>query len=233
MNKTILTILVLIVVVAGATYWIIRPSSFDTNAPLIASNGPIELLTDLNTQALTPGWVHRKFMTVSAADYQLVDEEGESALRCTTDNSASILARDTNISLNTHPILSWSWKVVEPIISDIDEATEEGDDHPVRLFLVFSNENSDRNAMEIIWSNKKYEPGDYKIIGSFYHYVANGLPENVGTWHTQKVDLRNIYNDIGGTGTPTLETIGFFCDSDNTGGKSEGLFRNVVLSTDL
>ena len=84
--------------------------------------------------------------------------------------------------------------------------------------------------MEIIWSNKKYAPGDYKIIGDFHHYVANGLNENIGKWHSQTVDLRQIYSDIGGTGTPTLQVLGFFCDSDNTGAQSEGFFRDVRLS---
>lgn len=120
-----------------------------------------------------------------------------------------------------------------PIDSDTDEATREDDDHPIRLFLTFSNENGDSSAMEIIWSNKIYAPGDYKIIGDFYHYVANGLYSNVGNWFDQTVDLRQLYSDIGGTGIPTLETLGFFCDSDNTATKSEGMFSDVVLSADL
>lgn len=230
MKKILL--LILLVLVAGFAYWITQPSPFDTGEPLLAGNKPIELLAELNTEELPAGWVHRTFMTVSAANYQMIAEEDASALRCTTNNSASILARDTSIPLSSHPMLSWRWKVIQPIESNTDEATEEGDDHPVRLFLVFSNENNDRRAMEIIWSNKKYTPGDYKIIGGFYHYVANGLNVNVGQWFDQELDLRDIYRDIGGTGTPTLETIGFFCDSDNTAGKSEGLFSDVVISAD-
>lgn len=228
MNKLLLGVIA--IAIAGVIYWKTRPSPFNTNDPLIAGSGAVELLADLNTQELSPGWVHRKFLTVSPADYQTVEEDGVSALRCVTDNSGSILARDTSIPLSTHPILSWRWKVTEPIDSDIDEATKDGDDHPIRFFLVFSNENKDRRAMEIIWSNKKYIPGDYKIIGNFYHYVANGLEENTGKWFDQQVDLRKIYSDIGGTGTPTLETIGFFCDSDNTGTSSDGMFSRVVLS---
>ena len=230
MKKTVLAIL--IVVIAGVIYWQTRPSPFNTGNPLSAGDAPVALLADLHTQELPAGWVHRKFLTVTAADYEMAQENGAPALRCVTNDSASILARDTAIPLSTHPILSWRWKVMQPVNSDIDEATREGDDHPVRLFLTFSNENSDRRAMEIIWSNKKYVPGDYKIIGDFYHYVANGLNENAGKWFDQTVDLRQIYSDIGGTGTPTLETLGFFCDTDNTGTSSEGMFSDVVLSSD-
>ncbi|MEP3846705.1 MAG: DUF3047 domain-containing protein [Paracoccaceae bacterium] len=222
--------LVIVVILAGGLWWAMHPSGFDTGAPLVSQGDAIDLLQDLDTDNLSEGWVHRTFFTASAAEYQMTQEDGAVALRCATTNSASILARDTQISLEALPFLHWQWKVTKPIESDVDEASKEGDDHPVRLFLVFSNESGDRNAMEIIWSNKKYAPGDYKIIGDFYHYVANGLNENIGEWHSQTVDLRQIYSDIGGTGTPTLQVLGFFCDSDNTGAQSEGFFRDVRLS---
>lgn len=221
---------VVIAGLAGGIWWQTWPSGFDTGAPLLSDGADIELLDGLNTDALPDGWVHRKFLTVAAAEYQMVTEDGMQALRCSTDGSASILARDTQIAVEDVPYLSWEWKVTQPIESDVDEATEEGDDHPARFFLVFTNETDERRAMEIIWSNQKYAPGDYKIIGGFHHYVANGLPANVGRWHDQSVDLRQIYADIGGTGTPTLQTLGFFCDSDNTGTQSEGFFRNVRLT---
>lgn len=221
-----------VVTIAGSAWWMIKPSGFDTANPLVSDGTPISLLNGFDPERLTEGWVHRTFMTVSAADYQMVQEDGAPALRCTTDNTASILARDTQIAVGDLPYLSWQWKVTQPIESDVDEATKEGDDHPARFFLVFSNEAQDRTAMEIIWSNRTYQPGDYKIIGDFYHYVANGLPENSGTWHSETVDLQQIYSDIGGTGVPTLQTLGFFCDSDNTGTQSEAFFREVTLSAE-
>ncbi|MEP5760028.1 MAG: DUF3047 domain-containing protein [Litoreibacter sp.] len=223
--------LIIAVVLAGGIWWVVRPSGFDTGAPLMSGGATIELLNDLDTNDLPEGWVHRKFLTVSSADYRMIEEDGTDVLQCATNNSASILARDVKIDVAALPILSWQWKVVQPIKSEIDEATEEGDDHPVRLFMVFFNEAGDRKAMEIIWSNKKYAPGDYKIIGDFHHYVANGLDENIGKWHTQSVDLRQMYTDIGGVGVPVLRTLGFFCDSDNTGTQSEGLFKDVRLNS--
>jgi len=230
MKKILLALCV--IVVAGAVWWQTRPSAFDTDAPMLSSGAPIDLLEGLDPLALSAGWVHRQFLTISAADYRMTEDAGTPALQCKTDNSASILARDTQIALSDLPILSWRWKVVQPIESDVDEDTRDGDDHPVRFFAVFSNVDGERRAMEIIWSNQKYAPGDYKIIDGFYHYVANGLAENVGQWHAHRVDLRQIYSDIGGTGTPILETLGFFCDSDNTGTKSEGLFADVRLTPD-
>jgi len=102
----------------------------------------------------------------------------------------------------------------------------------VRFYLRFSNDTGETKGAEIIWSNKKYAPGEYKIIGTFYHLVANGLNENVGAWHDQTVDLRQLYSDIGGTGAARLQVLGFFCDSDNTGASSEGFFRRITLTVE-
>ena len=222
-----------IVVVIGVAYWAYtatRAPFWDTDMPLVASLGAVDFLGDLNTDTLGAGWKERTFFRVTPANYEITQEDGAAALRCSTDNSASILARDTDIALADLPILTWSWKVVQPIDSNVDEDTKEGDDHPMRFYLRFINETGDTKSAEIIWSNKKYAPGDFKIIGTFPHLVANGLDKNVGTWHDQTVDLRQLYSDIGGAGTARLDVLGFFCDSDNTGAKSDGYFRNITLS---
>jgi len=69
MKKLLLSVFILVVVViaAGAVYFTTKPSPFNTNNPLIASSGPIELLKDFNHDPLTEGWGHRKFLTVKPA----------------------------------------------------------------------------------------------------------------------------------------------------------------------
>jgi len=232
MRKLILkTTAIAAILVAGiAAYKGTRPAFWDTDTPLVANTGQIDLLADLDTNDLGNGWKERTFFRITPTRYHMTQEDGAPALQCMTHNSGSILARDTDIALSDLPMLSWQWKVVQPIRSDIAEDTKEGDDHPLRFYLQFVNETGETKGTEIIWSNKIYAPGDHKIIGTFHHLVANGLDENVGDWHDQTVDLRQLYRDIGGTGTPRLNVLGFFCDSDNTGGDSEGFFRNITLS---
>ena len=234
MRKSLVTIaaIVIIVIASYVTYTALRPPFWQTDNPLLAGIGPIELLDDLDTENLADGWKERTFFNIPPTRYQIAEEEGARTLRCTTDGSGSILARDTDIALDDLPILSWQWKVTEPISSDVPEDEEDGDDHPLRFYLQFSNESGESKGAEIIWSNKKYMPGDFKIIGTFHHLVANGLDENVGVWHDQSVDLRQLYSDIGGSGAARLQVLGFFCDSDNTGEKSDGYFRDIVLSAE-
>lgn len=220
------------IVVAGAGYAgyvALKPPFWQTDMPLRAATGPLDLLAGLDTDALGGGWKERRFFRVTPTDYRMTTHDGAPALRCTTDHSASILARDTDIALRDLPMLTWQWQVTTPIDSSLDEDTHAGDDHPLRFYVRFVNAAGAEKSTEIIWSNKKYASGDYKIIGDFYHLVANGLDANVGRWHDQSVDLRKLYADIGGTGDARLDVFGFFCDSDNTGAQSDGYFRNIAL----
>lgn len=211
-----------------------RSNVFETGSPLQASSGSVALLNEkLLMDELPAGWAHRTFFRVTPTQYRIVEEDGRRALRCTTDHSGSILARETSIPVADLPFLSWSWKITKPIDSLIDEDTKEGDDHPARFFLRFENDSGERFHTEIIWSNLKYAPGDFKLIGEFYHLVANGLPANVGSWHSQTVNLSKLYKDIGGSGAPMLKVLGFFCDSDDTGGASTAFFSDVTLSSGL
>ncbi len=74
-------------------------------------------------------------------------------------------------------------------------------------------------------SEKARDQFHFRSIG-----VRDGSHDTLRAWHDQSLDLRQLYTDIGGSGMPTLKTLGFFCDSDNTGSGSDGAFSNVVLS---
>lgn len=219
-----------VVAIGYGGYVALKPPFWQTGTALRAGAQPVDLLADLDTQTLGSGWKERTFFRVTPTDYQMTVVDGAPALRCKTSNSGSILGRDTDIALSDLPILTWQWKVTQPIKSALDEDTHDGDDHPLRFYLRFVNDSAVTTSAEIIWSNKKYAPGDYKVIGDFYHLVANGLDANVGVWHDQSVDLRMLYRDIGGTDEGRLDVLGFFCDSDNTGAQSDGYFRNIRLS---
>ncbi|NRA87776.1 MAG: DUF3047 domain-containing protein [Rhizobiales bacterium] len=216
------------------TYKSLQGNVFNTGNPLLVSaekGGIIALVdADFDINNLPLGWVHRIFFNTNPTKYKLAKIDGKVALHCSTDNSGSILARDMNIKLSEFGQLKWQWLIEKPLESDIDEASEAGDDHPARFFVIFNGDEGVRNSAEIIWSNKRFAAGDYKIIGNFYHLVANGLNENVGKWHQQSVDLAALYNKIGGkSANPSLSLLGFFCDSDNTGGTTSAYFADVRL----
>ncbi len=220
-------------VVGWAAYSYFNPSA-ESN-PIVAKAGaesmvvlPWQSVGDYMNPNL--GWVHTQFWMVQPMRLSYGEMLGKPALKCETNSTASMLTRTTDIEVGDFPILAWDWLIDFPISASADEATEAGDDHPARLFLKMEDREGGEYAFEIIWSNQKYKPGDYKYIGDFAHYVANGLDENAGVWQHQEVDLMQIYRDVFGRDDyPILKTIGVMCDSDNTGARSVAYFADVQM----
>lgn len=178
---------------------------------------------------LPDGWRHREFWTRRPMDISFAVKEGRPAIRLATEDSASMLFRYLDVDLAEYPTLAWQWYVEKPIESPLDERTSEGDDHPARLFIAFRTVAGDRRAMEIIWGNR-LRAGEYKYIGEFPHYAANGGAENVGKWQDEKVNLLRIYREIWGEEpSPRITDIALFCDSDETDTSSIAYFGSVTL----
>ena len=199
-----------------------------------ASTGPPELMvmdfsTPISLDPVPAGWRHRRFLTRAPMDISFTEKNARPAIRLATDNSASMLFRHVDVDLRQYPVLAWQWLVEKPIDSPVDERTREGDDHPARLFISFRTEAGERRAMEIIWGNQ-LRRGEYKYIGGFPHYVANGGAENVGTWQDEEINLLAIYRKIWEEETPaTITDIAIFCDSDETNSSSVAYFASVSL----
>lgn len=183
------------------------------------------------------GWHHRTFFRHPPMDISFVTKDGFPAIRMSTKDSASMLFRYVDIQLDQYPVLRWNWLIEQPIVSDVDEMTVEGDDHPVRLYLGFESAEGDSHAMEIIWGNRALRRGDWKHLKffgkSFPHYVANGGAENAGRWHRERVVLTELYSKLWGdpAGSRLVE-VALFCDTDDTGAESTAYVSDVRVETD-
>lgn len=178
---------------------------------------------------LPPGWYHRKFLTRPPMKMSFSSKNGVPALRCETHASGSMLFRHVDIDLQQYPILSWRWYIEQPINSPLDERTRQGDDHPARIFLAMRTGSGEQRAMEVIWGNR-LKAGDYKYIGKFPHYVADGGNENVGQWRHEEIDLARIYQVIWKDAAPArVMEMAIFCDSDDTRTSSTSYFAEVEM----
>jgi len=176
------------------------------------------------------GWFHWKFLTRRPMQLDQVEKDGVPAIRCTTDASASIFGRYADVDVERFPILAWSWLVEKPVESELDERTVEGDDHPARLFMRFRDEDGGKHDMEIIWANKHFQPGEYKYLHDFPHFVAQTGNREVGRWVQEEVDLLAIYRKISERDDrPRTEVVALFCDTDDTGTSSVAYFGDIVL----
>jgi hypothetical protein len=206
--------------------------------PVLAGNQSTVTLMDFASPPtlapLTPGWWQLGFLTKPKMEISFVEKDTIKALRCETNGSGSIFGRHTDIDLESFPILTWSWLVEQPVVASASEVEVEGDDHPARFLLQFSDREKRDRYMEIIWSNGAFKTGQWKYIHNFPHYVANGgnaaSGENINQWFNEKVDLLELYRTafkLSDTGR--LINISIFCDTDDTGSKSIAYFANVRL----
>jgi len=219
-----------------------RLEAIDTTEPNVraftVAVGPAELVvmdfsTPLSLDPVPPGWRHRRFLTRAPMDRSFAEKNGRPAIRLATDNSASMLFRHVDVELGLYPVLAWQWLVEQAIDNPLDELTREGDDHPARLFISFRTEAGERRAMEIIWGNR-LRRGEYKYIGGFPHYVANGGAENVGSWQDEEINLLEIYREIWKDDTAaSITDIALFCDTDETNSSSVAYFASVTLKQPL
>ena len=210
------------------------PSSGERTNVLEAHGEPTIVAMDFaRPMALDPvpaGWYHRTFWTRSPMTMSFAVKDGVPALRLETHASASMLFRHVDIGLAQYPTLTWRWFIERPIDSPLDERTREGDDHPARLFLAFRTTSGAARNMEIVWGNRLHR-GDYKVIGGFPHYVADGGDENVGRWQRETIDLAAIYRTIWPDAAPArLQEIALFCDSDETKSSTVAYFADVALA---
>lgn len=229
-------LMVTVTIAAGVGYWAAERMGLGrrTNVLEVVGTDPVAVMkfsADFSPESLSAGWHHRRFLTRAAMDLKVIEKDGMPVVQCHTQGSASMLVRYVDADLEGHPRLEWRWMVEDGIDSPLDERTVEGDDHPIRLFLRFVNAAGEDNAMEIIWANVHLQRGQWKYLGGFPHYVANGGEAELGRWYAESVDLRDLYRKAWGDPSGVrLTDVALFCDSDETGDATTAYLEYVRLA---
>jgi len=182
----------------------------------------------ISLDPIEPGWRHRTFFRHKPMTIEFVNKEGTPSIKLSTKNTASILSRYVDYELAEYPIFNWKWFIEKPIETDINESTRKGDDSAARFIFGFQTAD-DHRSMEIIWGTKLHA-GEYKYVGNYPHYVANGGVENAGKWFDEEINLLKIYETIWPDKKPArVTTISLFADTDETGAESIVYFGNVFI----
>ena len=207
-------------------------------APTGAASFTLMSFSDpLQLDALPPGWTHNTFWRHGPMDIRFVQKDGRRAVRLATRDSASMLMRQVDVSLDEYPILRWEWLVEYGIRVAHDETTAGGDDHAARIYLTLEDKQGQRRSLQFVWGGQQLKAGDYKqlsylfdLIGPYAHYVVNGGEENWGRWHSESVDMREIYRTaLGAPEGVRLVEVALFCDSDETNDASVAYFSELTV----
>ncbi len=172
-----------------------------------------------------------------------VESDGHNRyLKAESDSSASGLAYKKEFNIYKFQKLRWKWKT-EGIYNKGNAKTREGDDFPIRVYIMFKYEPQNAGFWEkVIYNSAKLIYGEYPPHSSLNYIWANLLHEdtvitsrytdrskmillqkgkkNLGKWVVQDVNIIEDYQKAFGKKPPHIGSIAIMNDSDNTGESS-------------
>jgi hypothetical protein len=193
-----------------------------------------EEFTDLD------GWEPLVFDDIDRHTTYSVDHRGgESVLVAVSDDSASALINRETFSVADYPIIRWRWQV-DTVYERGDYRTKQGDDYPLRVYVVFAYDPETAPlGMKITYELAKTFYGEYPPHSSVNYIWANQAeetepvfspytdrsimiplqsgPQQVGRWVEQQVNVYEDYRTAFGEPPPSVAAVAVMNDSDNTG----------------
>ncbi|UCH80507.1 MAG: DUF3047 domain-containing protein [Nitrospiraceae bacterium] len=174
--------------------------------------------------------------------YSIIKDGDQSYLRAESNASASGIVCKNEFNMIEHPHMRWRWKI-NNVYKKGDAATREGDDYPIRLYVMFKYDPDKasfgkkfkyglakkmygtyppQSTLNYIWANRKHEGN---VVTSPYAkesklVILQSGPESAGTWIIEDVNIIDDYRRIFGTDPPEQASIAIMNDSDNTGESS-------------
>lgn len=171
--------------------------------------------------------------------YTLEKQNGEQLLKVESDGSASALILKREFNPYEYPKIRWRWKV-DSIYQQGNAKTREGDDYPLRVYVLFKydpekasgwekirygaakliyGEYPPHSAINYIWSSRVHPEN---IITSSYTDRAKMIllrkgVEQVGQWLVEEVDIIEDYQKAFGQKPPAAAVLAVMGDADNTG----------------
>lgn len=174
------------------------------------------------------GWEEKSF--VGNTRYRMVEYDGETVLNARAKATSSGLYNTGDIELDENPILNWRWKVAQ-IGEDNDERSKDGDDFPVRLYLIVSNKLQFWKSYSLVyvWSNSAElnESWENPYSSNVKHIAVETGPENIGEWRSYQRNVRDDFERLFGQVPDKIKAVAIMTDSDNSGQKFEAWYGDI------
>jgi hypothetical protein len=181
--------------------------------------------------------------------YQLVREDGVTAVKAMSEASASGLIRELQVNLRDYPVVSWRWKVMN-ILHKGDVTKKEGDDYPARLYIMFGSDDAQAGfldkarfeayrliygryppafAITYIWDSRaaKGTMVPNPFTGRARMVVVESGPALVGQWIAEERNLYEDYKKAFGREAPLVSGIAIMTDTDNTGESAVAYYGDI------
>jgi hypothetical protein len=184
-------------------------------------------------------WEELLFDKIETHTKYTIEEDGEnSLLKIDSNKSASGKIFTQEFSVYDYPIVEWKW-LVENIVEKGNAKKKEGDDYPIRIYIIFPYDPKGMGFFEKIgFETAKAIYGEYPPMASLNYIWANRehsdwvIPNpftnrammipveegsaHVGEWRTYTVNLIDDYRKAFGKEPPKRASLAIMGDTDNT-----------------
>jgi hypothetical protein len=183
--------------------------------------------------------------------YSIERNGPEHVLRAESNASASAIVYKNSFDVYDYPRMKWRWKV-KNVYTKGNSRTREGDDYPIRIYIMFEYDPARAGAFEkmkygmarsiygeypphsslsYVWANKD-EPG--RFLTSPYTNKAVMVPLEkgglkAGAWQDEEINILEDYQQAFGTRPPARARIAVMNDSDNTGESSVSYMEYIEI----
>jgi len=188
-------------------------------------------------------WKPFTFPKINKHSIYTIENDGEKHfLKAESNASASAIVYKDVIDVYDYPKVKWRWKVMN-VYTKGDVRTKEGDDYPIRVYIMFEYDPDKAGALDRIkYSFAKARYGEYPPHSSLsYIWSSKNDPETfvispytdkammvllekgpakVGAWVDEEIDILADYQKAFKTKPPARARIAIMNDSDNTGESS-------------
>lgn len=198
------------------------------------------------------GWEPLTFANVARhSAYRLLADSGTTVVRAEAHASASGLIRRIRIDPREYPVLEWRWRAVK-LPRGNDPRTKAGDDYAARIYVAFEFDPQRAGALDkLTYEGAKLLFGAYPPAGSLNYVWDATLPEGTvfaspyternrivvvtsgsareGEWVSVRRNVLEDYRQAFGAEPPMIEGVAIMTDADNTGGRTEALYGDIVF----
>ncbi len=183
--------------------------------------------------------------------YELVRDSGQVVVRAEARAAASGLIREIRIDPREYPVVQWRWKAAN-LLERADIARKDGDDYPVRLYVVFRSdrdqlsvwekvkiffyrllygEEPPTGAINYVWDTRALKgtiaPNAYTARVRMI-VVESGTAE-LNRWITEERNLLEDYRAAFEDEPPPVVGVAIMTDTDNTGESATAWYGDIVF----
>jgi hypothetical protein len=197
-------------------------------------------------------WKPLAFPKIKSRSTYTIEQTGsEHILRAESSASASAIVYKDSFSVSDFPRVKWRWKVKNVYVKG-DVRSKEGDDYPIRVYVMFEydpdkagtmdrikygfakslyGEYPPHSSLSYIWSSKD-DPEKF-VVSPYTDKAVMVLlekgPAKVGTWVDEEIDIMADYEKAFKAKPPARARIAVMNDSDNTGESSVSYLEYIEV----